>query len=237
MTVRTSHARLDAGTPHLLGTSNFRAHCALSPGTYRSGKRSALHAQGLDGIEPLPDQNASTGGHRDELAGTGAQLEACDQDPRNWNADRCDEGIGRAPIVASFVRAASSAIDDGHDRRVGVSHPRVGIGPFHRGLDPLRNLAGPRTRPQSDRSAMRLRRRPAAHRPRLGGCHLKPHEPCLPSENRIRGSRYIVKARSYAVGLRHLAPSREIGIDTSARCRDDSSRPARQSRRVSTEGI
>jgi transposase len=57
------------------------------------------NAEVLDGIEPLPDQDLAEGANRDELAGSGLQPQAGDQDPRRRAADGGDEGVGRRPFT------------------------------------------------------------------------------------------------------------------------------------------
>jgi hypothetical protein len=55
-------------------------------------RASVRNAQGMDGIDTLPDQDLATGAGRDEPACVGSQLEAGDEDLRNAGLDRVHKG-------------------------------------------------------------------------------------------------------------------------------------------------
>ena len=52
------------------------------------------HAEGLDGIHPLPDEDLTSRANRDELAGSGLQPETGTQHLRNATVDRVHKGLG-----------------------------------------------------------------------------------------------------------------------------------------------
>jgi transposase len=85
--------------------------CARGHEAARTDRRARVrNAEGLDGIEPLPDQDAAAGTNRDELAGSGLQPEAGDQDPRRRAAHGSDEGVGRRPFSPNSTRCATAAV-------------------------------------------------------------------------------------------------------------------------------
>jgi hypothetical protein len=57
-------------------------------------------------------RDAAAGANRDELAGSGLQPEAHDQDSRRPATDDSDEGVGRRALHSKTQRAASSVCDD-----------------------------------------------------------------------------------------------------------------------------
>lgn len=86
---------------------------------------------GLDGIEPLPDEDAAVRANRVELAGSGLQPQAGHQDPRCRAAVGGDEGIGRRPFTRNPTPCVIAAAADTAD-------PEASSGAFSHGLDPWR---------------------------------------------------------------------------------------------------
>jgi len=84
--------------------SNSRGLKASAP-----DRRARLrHAQGVDGLIALPDQDAAAGPHGNEPARAGLQHEASDEDPRNANVDPDHAGVEvRPPSPLPFTRPAT----------------------------------------------------------------------------------------------------------------------------------
>ncbi len=82
----------------------------------RDDRASLRDHQGLDGINPLPDEDAQIGCHRNGLAFAGLQPEARREHHRHRPADRSDEGLG-APASQITPRPAKTPLTTPPARR------------------------------------------------------------------------------------------------------------------------
>src|ERR1017187_9389662 len=63
------------------------------------------NAEGLDGFNPLPNQDTTVCSNRDEFACLGLQPEEDDEDPRNQTVDRGDQNLG-SRARTSYLRTS-----------------------------------------------------------------------------------------------------------------------------------